>query len=113
MVKSDILISLDAEVPPSPRRPAFKAQAILPDEKPGKWGRKNSLLSSILNIYKETIMSDTFSERFTNSVNLGGQFTVQVNGRRRMPSSGIVYKSNLIVTANHSVEREDDVTVTL
>ncbi|HVP22021.1 MAG TPA: trypsin-like peptidase domain-containing protein [Anaerolineaceae bacterium] len=56
-------------------------------------------------------MSDTFSERFTNAVNLGGQFTVQVNGRRRMPSSGIVYKSNLIITANHTVEREDDITV--
>jgi S1-C subfamily serine protease len=58
-------------------------------------------------------MNNTLSEGFTNAVNLGGQFTVRVNGRRRMPSSGIVYKPDLIITANHSVEREDDLSVVL
>jgi len=58
-------------------------------------------------------MSNPLSDSFTNAVNQGGQYTVQVIGRRRMPSSGIVYKADLIITANHAVEREDDVSVVL
>jgi S1-C subfamily serine protease len=58
-------------------------------------------------------MTSSFSEGFTNAVNQGGLFTVQVIGRRRMPSSGIVYKGDLVITANHAVEREDDITIVL
>lgn len=58
-------------------------------------------------------MSNPFSETFTQAINAGGQFTVLVNARRRIPASGIAYKEDLIVTANHVVEREDELTVVL
>lgn len=42
-----------------------------------------------------------------------GASTVMVNARRRLPATGIVYDADLILTANHVVEREEGVTVTL
>ena len=42
-----------------------------------------------------------------------GTSTVMVNARRRMPATGIAYAANLILTANHVVEREEGITVTL
>jgi S1-C subfamily serine protease len=42
-----------------------------------------------------------------------GAATVLVNARRRFPASGIAYSANMILTADHVVEREDDITVTL
>ncbi len=56
-------------------------------------------------------MSNALSDTFIQAVNQGGLFTVLVNARRRIPASGIIYQSDLVVTANHVVEREDDLTV--
>ena len=42
-----------------------------------------------------------------------GTSTVMVNARRRMPATGIAYAANLILTANHVVEQEEGITVTL
>jgi S1-C subfamily serine protease len=42
-----------------------------------------------------------------------GASTVMVNARRRMPASGIAYAADLILTADHVVEREEGITVTL
>lgn len=42
-----------------------------------------------------------------------GASTVMVNARRRMPATGIAYSTDLILTANHVVEREEGITVTL
>ncbi|HEX9840203.1 MAG TPA: trypsin-like peptidase domain-containing protein, partial [Anaerolineales bacterium] len=42
-----------------------------------------------------------------------GKSTVLVNARRRMPASGIAYAADLILTADHVIEREEDITVTL
>lgn len=42
-----------------------------------------------------------------------GVSTVMVNARRRIPATGIVYSADLILTANHVVEREEGITVTL
>lgn len=42
-----------------------------------------------------------------------GTSTVMVNARRRMPATGIAYSADLILTANHVVEREEGITVTL
>ena len=42
-----------------------------------------------------------------------GGSTVMVNARRRMPASGIAYSADLILTADHVVEREEGITVTL
>jgi len=38
---------------------------------------------------------------------------VLVNARRRFPASGIAYAADLILTADHVVERDDDITVML
>jgi S1-C subfamily serine protease len=42
-----------------------------------------------------------------------GESTVMVNARRRMPASGIAYAKDLILTADHVVEREEGINVTL
>lgn len=42
-----------------------------------------------------------------------GSYTVLVDARRRFPASGILYTSDLVVTADHVVEREDDIKVIL
>src|SRR3712207_1872169 len=36
---------------------------------------------------------------------------VRVNGRRRRPASGVVYAPDMVLTASHALEREEDVTV--
>jgi S1-C subfamily serine protease len=53
------------------------------------------------------------SDSMADAVEKGGAITVLVNARRRMPASGIVYKSDLILTADHVVERDDDIRITL
>lgn len=42
-----------------------------------------------------------------------GASTVLVNARRRMSASGLVYAADLILTADHVVEQEERITVTL
>jgi S1-C subfamily serine protease len=54
-----------------------------------------------------------FSESLVQAVAKAGESTVQVNGRRRMPASGIVYAPDLILTADHVVERDEDISVML
>jgi serine protease DegQ len=40
-----------------------------------------------------------------------GASTVLVNARRRMPASGIAFAADLVLTADHVIEQEDDITV--
>ncbi len=42
-----------------------------------------------------------------------GASTVLVNGRRRMSASGCAYAADLILTADHVIEQEEGLTVTL
>lgn len=42
-----------------------------------------------------------------------GKSTVLVNARRRMPASGIAFAADLILTANHVVEIDEEISVTL
>jgi len=42
-----------------------------------------------------------------------GKSTVMVNARRRMPASGIAFAADLVLTANHVVEMDEDISVTL
>ncbi len=58
-------------------------------------------------------MSNTISDTFMQAISQGGLFTVQVNARRRLPASGIIYQPDQVVTANHVVERDEDLTVVL
>jgi S1-C subfamily serine protease len=54
-----------------------------------------------------------FSEQLAQAVARGAESTVLVNGRRRIPGSGIVYTPDLILTADHVVERDEDLSVML
>src|SRR5512134_1112210 len=53
------------------------------------------------------------SDALADAAEKAGKATVLVNARRRMPASGIVYAADLVLTADHIVEREDDIKVTL
>jgi S1-C subfamily serine protease len=54
------------------------------------------------------------SEAMADAVERAGAGTVTVYARQRMPGSGIVWTADgLIVTANHVVERDEDITVGL
>ncbi len=54
-----------------------------------------------------TAISDAMAE----AVAIAGASTVLVSARRRFPASGIVYASDLVLTADHVIEREDDITI--
>ncbi len=62
---------------------------------------------------KENNPLSAFSDTLVQAVSKAGASTVLVNGRRRMPASGIVYASDLILTADHVVERDEDISVML
>jgi len=61
----------------------------------------------------ETNPLTDFSESMVKAVAKAGESTVLVNGRHRLPASGIVYAPDLILTADHVVERDEDVSVML
>src|SRR5687768_11866374 len=52
------------------------------------------------------------SDALADAAEKAGKATVLVNARRRMPASGIVYAADLVLTADHIIER-DDITVVL
>jgi serine protease DegQ len=51
------------------------------------------------------------SDAMVAAVERAAAATVMVNARRRLPASGILYAADLILTADHVVEREDDIPV--
>jgi S1-C subfamily serine protease len=51
------------------------------------------------------------SDQLADAVERVGRVVVQVNGRHRRPSSGVVYAPTLVLVAEHAVERENDLTV--
>jgi S1-C subfamily serine protease len=53
------------------------------------------------------------SDALADAAEKAGKATVLVNARRRMPASGIAYAADLILTADHIVEREEGIKVTL
>ncbi|HUM68746.1 MAG TPA: trypsin-like peptidase domain-containing protein, partial [Chloroflexota bacterium] len=54
------------------------------------------------------------SHQFAEVVKDAGQSVVRVEGRRRIPASGIVWAADgLIITANHVVSRDEGITVGL
>jgi S1-C subfamily serine protease len=61
-------------------------------------------------------MSNTlqeFSNGLSAAVEKGGASTVLVDARKRYPASGIAYAEDLVLTADHVVTREEDITVLL
>ena len=53
------------------------------------------------------------SDALADAAERAGQSTVLVNARRRMPASGIVYAKDLVLTAEHVIERDEDLSVVL
>lgn len=53
------------------------------------------------------------SEALADAAERAGNATVLVNARQRMPASGVLYASDLVLTADHVVEREDDIKILL
>src|SRR3954469_20645329 len=53
------------------------------------------------------------SEEMAGAVERAGKSVVTVNARRRLPATGIVWSDGVIVTADHVVERDEDITVIL
>jgi S1-C subfamily serine protease len=51
------------------------------------------------------------SDWLSAAVEQAGQSVVRVEARRRIPASGIVWSDSYIVTADHAIQREDEITV--
>ncbi len=53
------------------------------------------------------------SDALADAAESAGKATVLVSARRQMPASGIAYAADYILTADHVIEREEDITVNL
>lgn len=53
------------------------------------------------------------SDALADAAEKAGKATVLVNARHRMPASGIAYAADLILTADHVIERDEDIKVTV
>jgi S1-C subfamily serine protease len=51
------------------------------------------------------------SDSLVEAVAKAGKSTVLVNGRHRLPASGIAYAQDLVLTADHVVERDEDISI--
>lgn len=54
-----------------------------------------------------------FSNSLADAVEHAGQSIVAVNARGRVPSSGVHWRQGIVVTADHTIERDEGITVTL
>src|SRR6266540_6099187 len=56
----------------------------------------------------------SFSDQLAGAVERVGSSVVRVEARRRYPSSGVIWSAEgLILTADHALEREEDISVGL
>lgn len=53
------------------------------------------------------------SDAMVAAVEKAGVATVMVNARRRIPASGVAFSADLILTAEHVIERDEDIRVLL
>ncbi len=53
------------------------------------------------------------SDALADAAELAGKSTVLVNARRRMPASGIIFSADLVLTADHVVEKDEEISVVL
>jgi S1-C subfamily serine protease len=60
----------------------------------------------------ENLLSD-FSDAMAAAVAKAALSTVLVDARRRLPASGVVYAADLVLTADHVLEREEEIGVIL
>jgi len=55
---------------------------------------------------------ETLSNDLASAVDHAGRSIVSVNGRPRTPSTGIHWRPGIVVTTNHTLQQDDDITVT-
>jgi len=55
----------------------------------------------------------SLSEQLVSSVESAARNVVAVEGSRRLPASGVLWRSGVIVTVDHAIKREDGLNVTL
>lgn len=60
----------------------------------------------------EDNVSSDLSDALAAAVERAGRAIVSISARRRSPASGIVWQSDIVVTADHVVERDEGITVT-
>src|SRR6478672_9998170 len=53
------------------------------------------------------------SSRLSDAVERAASYTVAIHARRRIPSSGVVWREDVIVSASHTVRRDGTVRVSL
>jgi len=53
------------------------------------------------------------SSEFASAIDRAGLSVVAVHARRRIPSSGVQWRPGIIVTADHTVEKDEEISVTL
>jgi len=53
------------------------------------------------------------STQLAQAVETGGQAVVAVHGRPQIPSSGILWQDGVVVTSDHTLKRDEDLTLTL
>ena len=53
------------------------------------------------------------SDDLAAAVDTVGRAVVAIHARRRIPASGLVWQPGVVVAAHHTIQRDDDITVTL
>jgi S1-C subfamily serine protease len=53
------------------------------------------------------------SNELADAVERASRWTVAIHARRRIPSSGIVWRPGVVVAASHTIRRDEDITLTL
>ncbi|HET9922174.1 MAG TPA: trypsin-like peptidase domain-containing protein [Ktedonobacteraceae bacterium] len=59
----------------------------------------------------ETNLLRILSNQLADAVERVAPALVLVNGRQRQPASGIVFATDMVLTADHVIEREEDITI--
>ncbi len=63
------------------------------------------------NVKESSDLLAALSDGMADAVERIGTSVVRVNGRRRRPASGVIYAPNMVLTASHVLEREEDLSV--
>src|SRR5262249_14417237 len=67
----------------------------------------------------ETPISETgnslpaLSNNLANAVEQASRAVVAINARERIPSSGVLWRKGVVVTAAHTIKREEEITIML
>src|SRR5712691_5538387 len=59
----------------------------------------------------ETNLVSTLSNQMADAVETVAPALVLVNGRQGRPASGVIYAQDVVLTADHVLEREEDLTI--